>query len=104
MSDIRKYLTFRLHDAECVNHWASLSDGNFLWMSHMMPVIEGETSTCAEDLEEELRSSFKKIRILGKREIQLVQQLQEKCLNEDTITPLKVELEEAKRVNDLFYE
>ncbi|ORY04110.1 hypothetical protein BCR34DRAFT_604961 [Clohesyomyces aquaticus] len=56
MSDIRKYLTPRLHCDECVDHWTSLSDGNFLWMSHMLPVIEGETSTCAEDLEEELKT------------------------------------------------
>jgi hypothetical protein len=56
MADIRRYLTGRgtLHCSGCIDHWTTLSEGNFLWMAHMLPVIEGETSTCTEEIEEEL--------------------------------------------------
>ncbi|KAJ4383386.1 hypothetical protein N0V86_001433 [Didymella sp. IMI 355093] len=53
-SDILTYLQGRLHCLECERVWASKSQGNFLWMSLMLSVIQGDTSTCGEGLEEEL--------------------------------------------------
>lgn len=54
VSDILSYLKGQLHCSECDRIWAEKSEGNFLWMSLMLSVIQGETSTCAEGLEEEL--------------------------------------------------
>lgn len=54
LNDIRRYLTSRLPCKDCVDRWTSLSNGNFLWMSHMLRIKDGETSTCTEELEEEL--------------------------------------------------
>jgi hypothetical protein len=60
MSDIRRYVADYFkgklgHDCEnCIEHWTSQSEGNFLWTTLMLRIMEGEDLTCEEEIEEEL--------------------------------------------------
>ncbi|KAF2250593.1 hypothetical protein BU26DRAFT_266579 [Trematosphaeria pertusa] len=54
--DIRRYVTDRIdHECDsCVEYWTSHAQGNFLWVRHMMDILDGEGATCEEEIEEEL--------------------------------------------------
>lgn len=55
--DIRTFMTDKLSDRECVHiidDWIARSEGNFLWATLMLRIMEGEGLTCEEDVEEEL--------------------------------------------------
>ncbi|KAH7125546.1 hypothetical protein B0J11DRAFT_308728 [Dendryphion nanum] len=52
--DIKSWLRYHLECDHCVDIWADRADGNFLWISHIVPVLKGETATCDEEIEAEL--------------------------------------------------
>ena len=54
MSDIRKFVADRLNCDCCIEHWTTKSEGNFLWVTHMLRTLEGDDFTCEEEIEEEL--------------------------------------------------
>jgi hypothetical protein len=60
VSDIRRYVTNHLQEKlgsnceKCIEHWTSESEGNFLWVTHMLRIVGGEDLTCEEEIEEEL--------------------------------------------------
>lgn len=58
-SDIRVFMTDRLQNKKCtgcIDDWISQCQGNFLWASLMLQVMDGEGLTCEEDVEEELEN------------------------------------------------
>jgi len=54
MSDIGKFVADRLNRDCCIEHWTTKSEGNFLWVTHMLRILEGDDFTCEEEIEEEL--------------------------------------------------
>lgn len=60
MNDIRLYVTDQFKDKldndckACIEYWTSESEGNFLWVTLMLRIMEGKDLTCEEEIEEEL--------------------------------------------------
>ncbi|KAF2878452.1 hypothetical protein BDV95DRAFT_22417 [Massariosphaeria phaeospora] len=60
VGDVRNYVTSRVlsrleHNCEpCIEYWTSRSEGNFLWVQHMMDILDGEGMTCDDEISEEL--------------------------------------------------
>jgi len=60
MDDIRRYVTYQFTSKldidckDCIEHWTSKSEGNFLWATLMLRIMEGEELTCEEEIEEHL--------------------------------------------------
>lgn len=60
MGDIRQYVADQFkhkldHDCKgCIEHWTAESEGNFLWVTLMLRIMEGEDLTCEEEIEEQL--------------------------------------------------
>ncbi|KAF2003040.1 hypothetical protein P154DRAFT_520394 [Amniculicola lignicola CBS 123094] len=56
MDDIRTYVASRVHDQcnPCIDYWTKESEGNFLWVYHMLAIVDGEGTTCDEEIDEEL--------------------------------------------------
>ncbi|KAL9623849.1 MAG: hypothetical protein Q9160_001841 [Pyrenula sp. 1 TL-2023] len=65
LTDIKRYVTDTFHARlnhtceDCIERWTSDSEGNFLWVTLMLKIIEGEDLTCEEEIEEQL-SQFPK--------------------------------------------
>ncbi|KAF2191706.1 hypothetical protein K469DRAFT_735712 [Zopfia rhizophila CBS 207.26] len=54
ISDIGKFVAGRLNRECCITRWTTKSEGNFLWVTHMLRTLEGDDFTCEEEIEEEL--------------------------------------------------
>ncbi|KAF2264298.1 hypothetical protein CC78DRAFT_533359 [Lojkania enalia] len=54
MQDVRAYLAPRMHCDKCTEHWLLKSEGNFMWMSLMLPIIMGEITTCEGEIGEKI--------------------------------------------------
>lgn len=60
MDDIKRYVSHQftnkldLDCKDCIEHWTSKSEGNFLWVTLMLRIMEGEDLTCEEEIEEHL--------------------------------------------------
>ncbi|KAF2736869.1 hypothetical protein EJ04DRAFT_575086 [Polyplosphaeria fusca] len=53
-NDVRSVVTPQLHCSHCVEQFVKDSEGNFMWTSIMLPIVKGETTTCREELNEEI--------------------------------------------------
>lgn len=60
LDDVRKYVADRFltsmdHDCDgCIDYWTDKSEGCFLWIRYMLDILEGEGTTCSDEIEEEL--------------------------------------------------
>ncbi|KAL9080686.1 MAG: hypothetical protein Q9157_000573 [Trypethelium eluteriae] len=61
LSDIKVFIKAQMenkldhHCEGCVEFWTNASEGNFLWTTLMLRVMEGEGLTCEEEIDEELK-------------------------------------------------
>ncbi|KAI9658923.1 MAG: hypothetical protein M1821_001883 [Bathelium mastoideum] len=60
ISDVESYLRDQMDERldhyceKCIKYWTDASEGNFLWITLMLRIMEGEGLTCEEEIEEEL--------------------------------------------------
>ena len=60
LSDVKTYVRARMEKnldhccKNCVEYWTRASEGNFLWITLMLRIIEGEDVTCEDEIDEEL--------------------------------------------------